>query len=131
MWSFDNWVIDGLVNGIAKLTILWSDLKLWFDTWIVDGAVNGTGWIVQQGSSLLRFVQAGAVQFYALFLLIAMILLALVKFEVVMVTVDWPVLSVILLAGVALLAVVSRAAHRAGPAEVTADTGTVGVEKEE
>ncbi|UCC44319.1 MAG: NADH-quinone oxidoreductase subunit L [Candidatus Zixiibacteriota bacterium] len=131
MWSFDNWVIDGLVNGIAKLTILWSDLKLWFDTWIVDGAVNGAGWIVQQGSALLRFVQAGAVQFYALFLLVAMVLLALVKFEVVMVTVDWPVLSVIMLAGIALLVLVSRTAHRAGPAEATADTGSVGVEKEE
>jgi NADH-quinone oxidoreductase subunit L len=81
MWSFDAKLIDGAVNGTAWATIRWSDIKLWFDTWIVDGAVNGSGWLVRQGGNILRFVQTGAVQFYAMFILAMMILLFMVKFD--------------------------------------------------
>jgi len=81
MWTFDNRVIDGAVNGTAWLTILWADMKEWFDTWIVDGAVNGAGWLVRQTGNILRFLQTGSVQFYALFILAMMSLFAIAKFE--------------------------------------------------
>lgn len=108
MWSFDARIIDGLVNGLAWFTILWSDIKLWFDTWIVDGAVNGAGWIVRQWSEVLRYLQTGVVQFYALFIAMVVVLLALIKFEVVLVNIHWPVLSLLFVAGLGLLALVSR-----------------------
>jgi NADH-quinone oxidoreductase subunit L len=81
MWTFDAKVIDGVVNGTAWLTVLWSDLKQWFDTWIIDGAVNGSGWLVRQGSSLFRHLQTGALQFYALFILGAVLVLGALKID--------------------------------------------------
>ena len=83
MWTFDARVIDGAVNGTAWLTIVWSDIKQWFDTWIVDGAVNGSGWLVQRGSSLLRYLQTGALQFYALFILGAVLVLGAFKIDLI------------------------------------------------
>ena len=109
MWTFDARVIDGAVNGTAWATILWSDIKEWFDTWIVDGAVNGAGWLVQQWSHLLRFIQTGNVQFYALFIAMFAVLFGLTKVEFASPTYAWPKMTVIFLAGLLLLALVSRA----------------------
>jgi len=109
MWTFDARVIDGAVNGTAWATILWSDIKEWFDTWIVDGAVNGAGWLVQQWSHLLRFIQTGNVQFYALFIAVLVVLFGLTKVEFASATYTWPKMTVIFLAGLLLLALVSRA----------------------
>lgn len=109
MWTFDARVIDGAVNGTAWATILWSDVKEWFDTWIVDGAVNGAGWLVQQWSHLLRFTQTGNVQFYALFIAVLVVLFGLTKVEFASATYTWPKMTVIFLAGLLLLALVSRA----------------------
>jgi len=109
MWTFDARVIDGAVNGTAWATILWSDIKEWFDTWIVDGAVNGTGWLVQKWSHLLRFIQTGKVQFYALFIAMFAVLFGLTKVEFASATYTWPKMTVIFLAGLLLLALVSRA----------------------
>jgi NADH-quinone oxidoreductase subunit L len=80
MWSFDARVVDGAVNGTGWLTIRWSDVKMWFDKWIIDGAVNGSGWIVSQGARALRFLQAGAVQFYVLFAIIAVCVAVVLKY---------------------------------------------------
>jgi len=109
MWTFDARVIDGAVNGTAWATILWSDIKEWFDTWIVDGAVNGAGWLIQKWSNLLRFIQTGKVQFYALFIAILVVLFGLTKVEFASATYTWPKMTVIFLAGLLLLALVSRA----------------------
>ncbi len=108
MWTFDARIVDGLVNGVAWLVMIWSDIKMWFDKWIIDGAVNGAGWVISSTSSLLRLVQTGAVQFYALFILASIVILAVVKYEVVYNDVSWPVLSIILLAGLYLLSLVSK-----------------------
>jgi NADH-quinone oxidoreductase subunit L len=109
MWTFDARVIDGAVNGTAWATILWSDIKEWFDTWIIDGAVNGAGWLVQQWSNLLRFIQTGNVQFYTLFIAMFAVLFGLTKVEFASATYTWPKMTVIFLAGLLLLALVSRA----------------------
>ncbi|MDH3890825.1 MAG: NADH-quinone oxidoreductase subunit L [candidate division Zixibacteria bacterium] len=110
MWRFDAGIIDGLVNGAARFTIVWSDIKMWFDKWIVDGAVNGSGWIVRQGADILRFFQTGHVQFYTFFAMLLIVLLAFVKLE--MGSPDreggLPLLSILLTVGIIFLAALSR-----------------------
>jgi NADH-quinone oxidoreductase subunit L len=108
LWTFDARVVDGAVNGTAWLTFLWSDIKQWFDVWVVDGAVNGSGWLVRQLGNGLKYIQSGAVQFYALFILLVMVAFSMVKFEAVNISVSWPVLTVVFVAGVALLGLWSR-----------------------
>jgi NADH-quinone oxidoreductase subunit L len=66
MWWYDANIIDGLVNFSGWITIKWADAKMWFDKYIVDGAVNGAGYLCMAGAWLLKFVQSGSVQFYAL-----------------------------------------------------------------
>jgi len=108
MWTFDAGVIDGLVNLTGRATILWSDIKEWFDTWIVDGAVNGVGWLVRQGSALLRFMEPGKVQFYALFVLAGVVMAALAKYERAFIVTRWPLLSGVFLIGLVVLGVLTR-----------------------
>ncbi len=108
MWSFDARVVDGAVNGTAWTTITWSTIKEWFDSHIVDGAVNGAGWLVQQWSQVLRFMQTGRVQFYALFIAVLIILLGLLKVELSSAAYDWPRMTIIFVAGLIVLALLSR-----------------------
>jgi NADH-quinone oxidoreductase subunit L len=115
MWSFDARVVDGAVNGTGFLTILWSDLKMWFDKWIIDGAVNGSGWIVRQSGNLLRFLQTGAVQFYALFILAGIVLLGFAKIADIS---WWPILLLAFVTGAIMWGALLR---RQTPAEETAE----------
>jgi NADH-quinone oxidoreductase subunit L len=69
MWGiFDNYVIDGAVNGSAWLTVMWAKLKGWFDLAVVDGAVNFAGWITQGFGKIFRRAQTGYVQEYLIIL---------------------------------------------------------------
>jgi len=114
MWRFDAGIIDGLVNGTAWFTVVWSDAKQWFDTWIVDGAVNGSGWIVRKGADLGRILQTGKVQFYAFFALLLVVLVTLFKLESGSPDSESgaPVLTILLAVGVVFLAVLSRTIGR-------------------
>ena len=40
LWSFDTWVVDGMVNGAARATLIWAELSNWMDEYLVDGAVD-------------------------------------------------------------------------------------------
>jgi NADH-quinone oxidoreductase subunit L len=51
------------------------------DRWLVDGAVNLVGWLPPQIGKLLRPVQNGLVQFYALAMMLVLVVLALVLFR--------------------------------------------------
>ncbi len=110
MWTFDARVIDGAVNGSAWLTVVWSDIKWWFDIWIVDGAVNGSGWLVRQLGGGLRYLQSGSMQFYALFIVALIVLIAVLKFELVSMATSWPFLTLALALGLAALRFYSRVA---------------------
>jgi NADH-quinone oxidoreductase subunit L len=69
MWGvFDNYVVDGAVNGSAWLTVMWAKAKGWFDLAVVDGAVNFAGWITQTFGKIFRRVQTGYVQEYLIVL---------------------------------------------------------------
>jgi len=63
---FDANVIDGIVNGAAATTKLICSGSMIFDGNVVDGMVNLTGRIVEVGSAMLRRMQTGYVQSYAL-----------------------------------------------------------------
>ncbi len=72
---FDLKAVDGLVNGVAKVTVLGSRLSGWNDNKIVDGLVNLTARIVGWFGATLREVQTGRVQTYILMALGAVVLL--------------------------------------------------------
>jgi NADH-quinone oxidoreductase subunit L len=80
LWSFDTWVVDGMVNGAARFTLLWADASYWFDAKIVDGAVNLVAWLVQQVSLGFKSLQSGRVQNYAFVMVIGFIVFAVWKF---------------------------------------------------
>jgi NADH-quinone oxidoreductase subunit L len=67
LWDFDARVIDGIgVNGLgARVPLALSWLASVFDQYIVDGAVNGVAATLQAGYRGLRRMQTGRVQNYA------------------------------------------------------------------
>jgi len=80
--AFVNWtnryILDGIVNGFGRLTRLLGNATEATDRRVVDGAVNriaiGTGWT----GGLLRYIQSGNVQRYAVFLFVGVTVLAIV-----------------------------------------------------
>jgi NADH-quinone oxidoreductase subunit L len=75
---FDRNVVDGVVNGTARLT---KDLAFGtdeFDRTVVDGAVNGVAQAAGFTGGLLRYLQSGNVQRYAAFLFVGVVVLAIV-----------------------------------------------------
>jgi NADH-quinone oxidoreductase subunit L len=65
--SFDaHWVIDPIVNGVARAAVAVSNTLAAFDFRVVDGAVNATGRVVRAAGQSLRQVQTGKVQEYLL-----------------------------------------------------------------
>ncbi|MDH4156837.1 MAG: NADH-quinone oxidoreductase subunit L [candidate division Zixibacteria bacterium] len=123
LWSFDNRVVDGAVNGTAWTTIKWSDIKEWFDTWIVDGAVNGSGWLVRQVGNTLRFIQTGSVQFYAMFILALVVLFCFAKFDYVEMGLERWVLVFVLFVTlvVVIVKILSMLRYRAEPKNTQED----------
>jgi NADH-quinone oxidoreductase subunit L len=59
-------VVDGAVDGSGAFT----RLSAWFshmaDKYVVDGLVNFVGWVAGEGSYLVRRIQTGLLQNYAL-----------------------------------------------------------------
>jgi NADH-quinone oxidoreductase subunit L len=80
LWSFDTWVVDGMVNGAARVTLIWADLMHWVDQKLVDGAVNLTAFIVQETSGVFRSLQSGRVQHYAFVMFVGFLVFAFWKF---------------------------------------------------
>jgi NADH-quinone oxidoreductase subunit L len=75
MCWFDTHIIDGIVNGAATLTRAVSRVSISFDGTFVDGLVNGTATVVETGSRILRRIQTGYVQNYALAMVIGLFVL--------------------------------------------------------
>jgi NADH-quinone oxidoreductase subunit L len=66
LWVFDRNVVDGMVNGTSKITVVSSWFSGLTDRTVVDGVVNLVGWFIQESSLAFRRVQTGLVQNYAL-----------------------------------------------------------------
>ena len=71
----DTYIVDGIVNGVATSARGLSSGSISFDNRIVDGTVNLLGSIVETASRMLRRVQTGQVQNYALAMAIGMFVL--------------------------------------------------------
>ncbi|MFZ1377490.1 MAG: NADH-quinone oxidoreductase subunit L [Geothrix sp.] len=82
LWSFDTWVVDGMVNGAARTTLVWATLMNWLDEHVVDGAVDLAEFIVQETSGVFRGLQSGRVQHYAFVMFLGFLVFAVVKFFV-------------------------------------------------
>lgn len=80
LFKFDQIVIDGMVNGVGKLTLLWSWAKERFDTYVVDGAVNGLGYMSLSMGRAIRKTQTGQLQTYALVIFLGAVILIFMKF---------------------------------------------------
>jgi NADH-quinone oxidoreductase subunit L len=121
LWNFDKWIIDGLVNGTAWFTVFWSEMKQLFDTYVVDGAVNGSGWLVRNFGQVLRLLQTGGVQFYALFIILMILIMGISRLVPAGYTL---VAAVTLICGALILGLISQR-----PAEDTPGTDSAGSEK--
>jgi NADH:ubiquinone oxidoreductase subunit 5 (subunit L)/multisubunit Na+/H+ antiporter MnhA subunit len=66
LWTVDATVVDGGVNGAGWMTRFWAKVTGWWDKWVIDLAVNATGFVTKVGSYMLRTVQTGFWQNYAL-----------------------------------------------------------------
>jgi len=65
---YENVVVETVINGIGRRAFAA------FDTHVVDGAVNGVARVAQRASSALRLTQTGIVQNYALGLVLGVVL---------------------------------------------------------
>jgi NADH-quinone oxidoreductase subunit L len=75
VYWFNQNVLDGVVNGAAVFTRGLSRGVAWIDRTIVDGAVNGLGSLAGATGGLLRYLQNGNVQWYAVGLFAGVIVL--------------------------------------------------------
>jgi NADH-quinone oxidoreductase subunit L len=76
-WTNQN-VLDRAVNGAASLTRAGSRVIAWFDRTVIDGAVNGAAHIAGFTGGILRYVQSGNVQRYAVLLFTGVLVLAVI-----------------------------------------------------
>jgi len=84
LWRVDAVVVDGGVNGTSWMTRLWARISGWWDKWVIDLLVNATAWITRAGSIILRTLQTGLWQNYALLFVVGLfIILALYVYKVV------------------------------------------------
>ncbi len=68
LWEVDATVVDLIPNGAAALTKGASWVSAAFDQYVVDGLVNGVANALQAGFRLFRRAETGRVQNYALFM---------------------------------------------------------------
>jgi NADH-quinone oxidoreductase subunit L len=71
---FDRWVVDGAVNGVARLVRELAVGAGANDRYIVDGAVNGVGRLAHGLGAAVRSPQSGRVRLYVTVLMLAVAL---------------------------------------------------------
>ncbi len=71
---FDTNIIDGMVNGVGRSTVLVSKIGGWIDKYIVDGLVNLTAGVTQLIGLGFRSVQTGKIQTYLTWTLVGVVL---------------------------------------------------------
>jgi NADH-quinone oxidoreductase subunit L len=77
--AFDQYIIDGIVNGSAALTRFVSWFNGLFDQYIIDGIVNAIANIIFWTGNRLRRVQTGNINSYLYGILIAIVLAIIIK----------------------------------------------------
>ena len=80
LWSFDTWVVDGLVNASSLITLLESRISETFEIYVVDGAVNGISATMNLTARGMRRLQTGAIQNYLFVIVLGIgLLMVIVK----------------------------------------------------
>jgi NADH-quinone oxidoreductase subunit L len=74
---FDSNIVDGIVNGVGKLTVMLSNVGGWIDKYIVDGLVNLVAGVSQVIGLAFRSVQTGKIQTYLAWTLFGVIVVFL------------------------------------------------------
>jgi len=74
----NRYVLDGVVNGAGALARGLAKIVMMFDRRVIDGAVDGVGNVARGSGGILRYLQSGNVQRYAVFLFAGVIALAIV-----------------------------------------------------
>jgi NADH-quinone oxidoreductase subunit L len=69
LWRIDTRLVDGLVNGSGKLTLITAWFSGLTDRTVVDRLVNLTGTVINEAGLAMRRLQSGLVQNYALLML--------------------------------------------------------------
>jgi NADH-quinone oxidoreductase subunit L len=83
--GFDEWAVDGVINGSAGAYRGGSRVAHWFDLIVVDGLVNLLGWVSKGFAWLFRRVQTGVVGNYLYFVVAGLfVLLGIYVFLVVL-----------------------------------------------
>ncbi len=80
---FNQVVIDGVVNGAAALARGLGQAVAWFDRTVIDGIVNGAGEGAGRTGNVLKYLQTGNVQWYAVGLFVGVIALSVIFIRVV------------------------------------------------
>jgi NADH-quinone oxidoreductase subunit L len=76
---FDIHIIDAIVNGVGRVSVLVSFLSGKFDNLVVDGAVNLTGTAIVAGGRSLKTFQTGKIQNYLMVVLLGVLVMILLK----------------------------------------------------
>ena len=76
---FDITIIDGIVNGSARIIVLVSWFYGKFDTIVIDGLVNAVALITQLFGLIVRQFQTGRIQQYIVGLLIGMMIIIMFR----------------------------------------------------
>jgi NADH-quinone oxidoreductase subunit L len=80
-WTNQN-VLDGVVNGAGFLARGLGRVVMWIDRNVVDGAVNAAGGVTGTSGGLLKYLQSGNVQWYAVVLFVGVIAITIVFIRV-------------------------------------------------
>ena len=75
-------VLDGAVNGAAWVTRGAGTFVSWIDRTLVDGAVNAVGGLTSATGGLLKYLQTGNVQWYAVLLFAGVVALTIVFVQI-------------------------------------------------
>ncbi|MBF8250626.1 MAG: nuoL, partial [Deltaproteobacteria bacterium] len=73
LWEFDGKVVDGAVNGTSWVVLIKAEITNFLDKYVVDGTVNGLAMFVDIKSRVLRRMQTGDAQNYALVMLLGVV----------------------------------------------------------
>ncbi len=78
-WKFDQWIIDGIVNGASWVTKTFAWVtRVATEPFVVDGAVNGAAELVRTGYRVFRRIQTGLVENYMLYMVLGLFLMVTV-----------------------------------------------------
>jgi NADH-quinone oxidoreductase subunit L len=75
----DTYIIDGIVNGVARLTVLTSDIHGKFDNIVIDGMVNTVADFSIAAGGKLRKLQTGRVQNYILWVVLILLVIFYIR----------------------------------------------------